>query len=137
MEMVVQKVSGNQAAAVLELHGELDASNYTDAIKKVKELHADGIQFLVLDLGKLSFMSSAGLVALYSIGAVMESQDVPDVEQGWNTFRSMAKGMPGGVVQHVKLINPQPDVDRSLEISGFKAFFGVFTELDAALASFE
>jgi hypothetical protein len=38
--------------------------------------------------------------------------------------------------KRVKLLNPQPDVDRTLETTGLKLFFKVFDNLDTALKSF-
>ena len=39
--------------------------------------------------------------------------------------------------KHVKLLNPQPEVDKSIENAGMKQFFKVFTDLDSAIASFK
>jgi anti-anti-sigma regulatory factor len=37
---------------------------------------------------------------------------------------------------HLKLLNPQPRVDRVLDTVGFKQFLGIYTDLEAAVASF-
>jgi anti-anti-sigma regulatory factor len=34
------------------------------------------------------------------------------------------------------LLNPQPRVDRVLDMAGFKQFFEVYTDLETAVASF-
>ena len=38
--------------------------------------------------------------------------------------------------KHMKLLSPQPDVDKALETAGLKLFFKVFHDLDSALKSF-
>ena len=38
--------------------------------------------------------------------------------------------------KHVKLLSPQPDVEKTLETAGLKLFFKVFRDLDSALKSF-
>jgi hypothetical protein len=38
--------------------------------------------------------------------------------------------------KHVKLLSPQPDVERELETAGLKPFFKVFHDLETALKSF-
>ena len=82
-------------------------------------------------------MSSSGLVALHSIALLMRGEDTPDPEHGWEAFRTLDRDRDGGVQRHVKLLNPQPQVDRSLEITGLKGFFEIHTDLDTAVASFE
>jgi anti-anti-sigma regulatory factor len=38
--------------------------------------------------------------------------------------------------KHVKLLGPQPEVEKALETAGLKLFFKVFRDLDSALKSF-
>jgi hypothetical protein len=38
--------------------------------------------------------------------------------------------------KRVKLLSPQPEVEKALEAAGLKLFFKVFQDLDSALKSF-
>jgi hypothetical protein len=60
----------------------------------------------------------------------------PFPESGWEAFRSVHRDRGIGIQQHIKLLNPQPRVDRVLEMVGLKQYVEVFTDLDTALASF-
>jgi anti-anti-sigma regulatory factor len=136
MELVVREAQGRVPVTVMELGGELDASNYLDVIEKAKELYAAGTRNLLLDLSDLSFMASSGLVALQSMALVLKGEEPPDPEHGWGAFRGIAKERERGVAEHFRIYNPQPAVDRTLEITGFKKFVEVYTDLETALASF-
>ena len=95
----------------------MDASNYLDVIARAKELYAAGTRHLLLDLHGLSFMSSAGLMALHSIALIMQSQKPPDPEHGWSAFRAVERDLEGGKATNCKILNPQPAVSESLEVT--------------------
>jgi anti-anti-sigma regulatory factor len=38
--------------------------------------------------------------------------------------------------QHLKILNPQPQINRTLEMTGLKQFFEIYTDLETAVASF-
>jgi anti-anti-sigma regulatory factor len=136
MNIAVKEAQGRVLVTVMQLQGELDASNYLDVIAKAKEVYQAGTRYLLFDLSDLSHMSSAGLMALHSTALIMRGAEPPDPEYGWSAYHSMARDREGGMDQHCKILNPQPSVDRTLQITGFKAFFEVHTDMEAALASF-
>ena len=136
MEIVVEQAQGRVPVTIMQLRGQLDASNYLDVIARAKELHAAGTRHLLLDLDGLSFMSSAGLMALHSVALIMQGEKPPDPEHGWGAFRAVKRDLEGGRATNCKILNPQPAVSKSLEVTGFKAFLEVHTDLEAALASF-
>jgi anti-anti-sigma regulatory factor len=136
MEIIVKDAQAGIPVTIMELVGEMDASNYLDVIQRAKEISDAGTRHLLLDLSGLSFMSSSGLVALHGTAMTMEGKDLPDPEQGWATFHNIGKDVDRGPVKNCKILNPQPSVMRSLEITGFDKFLDVYTDLDKALASF-
>jgi anti-anti-sigma regulatory factor len=121
---------------VLTTHGDIDASNYQELIRTVQDLYEDGTRNLLLDLGDTAFISSSGLVAMHSIALILNGGQPLNTEDGWAALRSMGQGL-GFVQEHLKLLNPLPRVDRTLEISGLKPFFRIFTDREEALASFQ
>ncbi len=121
---------------ILKTHGDIDGSNYREFISVVQKLYKEGTRNLLLDLGDTAFISSSGLVALHSITLLLNGGQPLNVEEGWDALHSMGQGL-SALQPHLKLLNVGPRVDRSLDISGFKPYFEIFTDRDAALASFQ
>ena len=71
MQTTVERVEGAVPVTVMALSGELDASNYLRLVDDVRPLYTAGTRHLLLDLTDLTFISSSGLVSLYSILKVM------------------------------------------------------------------
>jgi hypothetical protein len=135
MNITVNQVQGKVPVAVVGVQGDLDASNFEHLIAQGKEVYATGTRHILLDLTNTSFMSSSGLVALHSITLLMQGQEPPDLEHGWSALHDIG-GTRTGPQPYVKLLNPQPKVDRTLTVSGVKEFYEVYTDKDAAIASF-
>ena len=136
MQITSSKQAGKVPVTVLHLEGNLDASNYTDVIGKAQALYDEGARDLVLDLGKVPYMSSAGLMSLHTISLVFAGQSMQPNSSGRPTFRSLDPDRDQAARQHMKLLNPQPAVDQVLDTVGLKQFFEVFTDLDSAVKSF-
>lgn len=137
MDMKSSVVPGKPATIILDLDGELDASNYLDVIERVHQLYSDGARQLVIDLSDLSFLSSSGLVALHSAALVMRGEEPPGPELGWSAFHAIATDVEQGFEACCKLVNPQGRVRKTLEMTGFNAFLEVFDDTDAAVRSFD
>ena len=121
---------------VLHVQGDLDGASYGDLIAKGQEVYRAGARDVLLDLGDMPYMSSAGLVALHSIALMLRGEKPSDPEAGWEAFHAIDRDRDTGLQQHVKLLNPQPQVDKVLDKVGFKEYFEVHTDLAAAIASF-
>jgi anti-anti-sigma regulatory factor len=99
---------------------------------KAYEIYQNPARDLIIDLSEVPGITSTGMAALHKI-ALLYSGIPQTVQQGDNpdfTHSSNAR-------KHVKLLNPQPEVEKSLEAAGMKLFFKIFTDLDGALASFQ
>jgi anti-anti-sigma factor len=136
MDISVSQKQGNVPVAVLKLDGQLDGQNYQDLIAKAQELHKAGARDFVLDLSDLTYISSAGLVALHSIALMLKGEELPDTEHGWSAYRSMGRTSAAGLQTHIKLFNPREEVKSVLEMVGFTNVFEIFTDLDEAVKSF-
>jgi hypothetical protein len=66
----------------------------------------------------------------------MRGETPPDPVDGWAALRALDRDLDGGIQEKVKLLSPQPKVDRSLQVTGMKDFFEIHTDLDTAVASF-
>ena len=136
MEITVSIHQGKVPVTVVQPHGDVDASNYAELIKKVDMLHKDGAQDFLIDLSDVPYMSSAGLVALHNIAIALRGEEPANPQSGWAELKSMDRSREGGMQKHAKLLNPQPYVADTFEKAGFTQFFEVFTDLKKAVASF-
>ena len=136
MHFTVESVRGRVPVDILALHGALDASNFETVIEKVRELHQNGTRYLLLDMSDMPFMGSSGVVAIHSAALLMRNQEPPNPEHGWQAFHTLEDQHGTAVEQLVKLLNPQPKVRRTLEMTGLDDFLEIHTDREAAIASF-
>ena len=137
MELTIERVDGRPEVAVVAVSGELDAASYLSLIEAGRGLVADGAKSLLVDLTDLKYLGSSGLVALHSLALLLAGKEPPDPEAGWSAFHGLSLDVAdGGQGGRVKLLNPQPQVDRTLERTGMKRLFEVHTDRAAALDSF-
>ena len=97
---------------VFSLAGSLDALTAGQAQKTIGAQFDDGQHQIVLDLGQVDFMSSSGLRLL--VNMLKRSHDV------------------GGVFC---LASVQPDVRRTLEISGLERILDIYRSVEEAVGS--
>jgi len=131
MEIDVRIHQANEPIAIMSLRGEINASNFIQLSDKAQELYKNPARNLIIDLSDVSGISSTGLAAIHKI-ALLYSGVPQNVQQDANpdfTHSSNAR-------MHVKLLNPQPEVEKTLEAAGLKLFFKIFKDLDSAIASF-
>lgn len=128
--------TGRVDVTVLRVEGQLDGQSYQNLIAKAKELFSAGARDFILDLSDLTYISSAGLVALHSIALMLKGEEMPDTEHGWSAYRSMGRGNEAGLQAHIKLLNPREEVRSVLEMVGFDRVFEIFTDRNEAVKSF-
>ncbi len=138
MNITTEQHTARLPVTIVRLQGELDGTNYLEVINQVKQLAQNGARYLLVDMRNVPYMSSAGLVALHSAVLLLRGEAPPDVDSGWSTLKSAANEGPtdGSPHKAVKLLNPQPRVARTLQMSGMDAFYESYTDEAAALASF-
>ncbi|MBV6450499.1 MAG: hypothetical protein MHPDNHAH_01223 [Anaerolineales bacterium] len=136
MDISVSKQMGSMEVTVIKLNGELDGQTYQQLMARAKELYASGARNFLLDMSDLTYISSAGLVAVHSVALLARGEQEPDTEQGWSVYRSLGKAADAGKQQHVKLLNPSEQIKSVLEMVGFDRAFEIYTSLDEAVSSF-
>ncbi|HTP08397.1 MAG TPA: STAS domain-containing protein [Anaerolineae bacterium] len=136
MNITAEQSTAHVGVTILKLQGDLDGSNYLDLIAAAKTAQQNGAKRLLVDLSGVPYMSSAGLVALHSAVLLLQGKQPPDPEAGWSALKSVALNASGTAQQLVKLLNPQPRVTRTLEMSGMNVFIETYTDEAAALATF-
>lgn len=136
MNISVSQAPGRVPVTVIKLDGQLDGQNYQELIAKAQELYQAGGRDFLLDLSDLTYISSAGLVALHSVALLARGEDLPDTEGGWSAYRSMGRTSEAGIQRHVKLLNPRSEVMGVLDMVGFSNVFEIYTDREEAVNSF-
>jgi len=122
---------------VMHLSGDVDSSNYTEVISRAQKAFDDGARNLLLDLEKVPYVSSAGLMAFHTLARVYSGQTFLDANSGRPIFRAINPAKDASAREHFKLLNPQQPVEQVLDVIGLKAFFEIFTDMETAIASFK
>ena len=136
MNISVSQAAGRVPVTVIKLDGQLDGQNFQELITKAQELHSEGARDFLLDLSDLTYISSAGLVALHSVALMARGEELPDMEGGWSAYRSMGRSGEAGVQKHVKLLNPRSEIMGVLDMVGFSSVFEIYTDREEAVNSF-
>ena len=136
MNITVSKEVGRVDVTVLRLEGRLDGQTYQLLIEKARDVYRAGSRNFLIDLSDLTYVSSAGLVALHTVALITSGEALPDEESGWSTLRAMGGAGREGVQKHVKFYNPREEVRSVLDMVGFGSAFEIFTDLEKAVKSF-
>jgi anti-anti-sigma factor len=132
MEIHVMQEQGRIPVTVLQLEGKVDSGSAPELEKKVREVIDAGARYLVLDLRKVPYMSSAGLRALQD--AFSKLRSLADSESDKEMYRQIADGSFKS--PHLKLVNPTKEVMEVLKMSGFDMLVSIEKDLNTAVASF-
>ena len=127
--------------AILHLDGVLDGANYENLITEAHKVYDSGCRDLILDLSRLSLISSVGLSAMHRVAVLFRGENHPDQDVTWASYRWAAyrskKGKHNHSAQnHVKLVSPTEEVNSVLDMIGFNSLFEIYTDLQLAVTSF-
>jgi len=136
MNISVTQMQGRVPVTVIKLEGQLDGQTYEALLGRAKELHASGGRDFLLDLSDLTYISSAGLVAIHTITLLLHGETVSESEDGWASMKAAKKTAEEKTQEHIKLLNPSEEVKSVLDMVGFGNVFDIFTDLDEAVKSF-
>jgi anti-anti-sigma regulatory factor len=136
MNITNTQKQGRVLVTVLHLVGKLDGSNYMQLIDEATRAYHNGVQDLLIDLSRLTYMSSAGLAAIHKIALMFRGEPILEDETGWAAFRAIERDRGSVVQSHVKLLSPLPEVENILDVSGFNSLFEIYTDLEEAVASY-
>jgi anti-anti-sigma regulatory factor len=125
------------AMAIMHLKGALDGSNYRDLIDEAQKLYDSGVRDLILELSQLTFISSAGISALYRVALIFRGEKQAEMEEGWASYHAISRERESTLQKHVKLASPIEKVQHSLDLVGFTSFFEIHPDVEAAVASLQ
>ena len=136
MQISFSKQAGRVPVTIMQLTGNVDASNYTDVIAKAQQTYDEGSRDLLIDLSKVPYVSSAGLMSLHATVLIFAGKSMQSKETGRPSFRSIDPQRDSAGLQHVKLLSPQIAVEQVLDVVGLKQFLDIHTNLETAIQSF-
>lgn len=121
---------------IMHILGDVDSSSYTDVINKAQEAYDGGTRNFLIDLSKVPYVSSAGLMAFHTVARIFAGQPVQSKDGNRPSFRAINMQQDGSARERVKLLSPQVAVEQVLDMVGLSAFFSIFGDLDTAVRSF-
>lgn len=136
MNLTLSQQQGRVPVTVIHLDGKLDSNSFQRLIDEAKKAYDSGARDMVLDMTKLTYISSAGIVSLHSIAKLFRGEEMPDPEKGWGAIRAVDKDRDGGTQVHVKMCGVPAEVRSVLDVVGFSSFFEMHNDLASAVASF-
>lgn len=120
LNIMVGEAQGSVPVTVLRVEGDIDAATYKTLQDKASEIIEAGATHILLDLGGVGYMGSAGFRALHAISNQL----------GGDGSAGLAKSA------HLKLLNPTEAVARVIKTLGFDVYLDIFQDKDEALNAF-
>jgi anti-anti-sigma regulatory factor len=141
MNIKISKTERPVPITILHLDGTLDGANFESLVKKAQSLFNAGARDLILDLSKLTFISSAGLRALHQVALLFRGKLPEDPQESWDSYRwaayrSLDREHYRNLQEHVKLLSPSPEVRQVLDMIGYTSLFEIYANLPQAVETF-
>jgi len=136
MELIVSIRQAEEPIAIMQIKGDINASNFLEVVNKAQELYNNPAHNLIIDLSEVTSVRTTGLVALHKIALVYSGVPQEIDQDAATKDRRPDFTHSSNARKFVKLLSPQPEVDQALEKAGMKLFFKVFKDLESAIESF-
>jgi len=118
--ILVGQAQGKVPVTVLRIEGDIDAATHKTLQDKAAEVIEAGSTDILLDLGGVKYMGSAGFRALHAISNMLHKDGEPGMMKS----------------THLKLLNPTDAVARVIKTLGFDVYLDIYQDKDAAVNSF-
>jgi anti-anti-sigma factor len=132
MEITVTQEQGRVPVTVLHVQGDVNANTADQFLEEAQQAYDDGARDMLIDLSKVSLLSSAGLRALHTIFNMLRSDSPEESDE------AVRKGLTDGTFKspHLKLLSPDKNVTQVLSMAGFDMFLEIYDNRKKAVASF-
>ena len=132
MEIKISTENRRVPVTVIEVTGNVDSATHVAFEAKAEALIKSGARYMLIDLTKVPYMSSAGLRALSSILNKLRTANADISEE------EMRKRINEGKYKspHLKLLNLSEATRTGFETAGFDMFLETFTDYQKALSAF-
>ncbi|MBM4425048.1 MAG: STAS domain-containing protein [Chloroflexi bacterium] len=133
MDIEVTERKGKVPVTVIHVKGNVDASTYEAFQAAGENAFNSGSRYVLLDLAEVVYISSAGFRAISQIFKLLRGQLSPAMAS------RMSQGLRDGSFKapNLKLLGPNNRMLEALKLAGFDTFLEIYTDIDAAVKSFE
>ena len=134
MEITVSKKNGRVPVTIMHIDGNIDTATSKVFEAKAEELIKGGARYILIDLARCPFVSSASLRALHvvfkELNAIHPDATLKESE--------ITKGVRDGTYKspYLKLANVSNETKTVFKISGFDMFLETYDDIDKAVAAF-
>jgi anti-sigma B factor antagonist len=120
LDIMVGQAQGNVEVTILRIEGDIDASTHKSLQDKGTEVINAGAEHIILDLGGVKYMGSAGFRAIHAMSNML----------GDGAAAGLSKS------PYLKLLNPTEAVARVIKTLGFDVYLDIYQDRDEAINSF-
>lgn len=120
LDIMVGKAQGNVEVTILRVEGDIDAATHKSLQDKGTEVINAGAKHIILDLGGVKYMGSAGFRAIHAMSNML----------GDGAAAGLSKS------PYLKLLNPTEAVARVIKTLGFDVYLDIYQDRDEAINSF-
>jgi len=134
MEITVSTKNGRVPITIMHVDGDIDTATSKLFQTKAEELIKGGARYILVDLARCPYMSSASLRALHMIFKELNAIH-PDATLGEN---EITKGISDGTYKspYLKLVNISNETKIVFKTSGFDMFLEFYDDMNKAIAAF-
>ncbi len=120
LNIMVGQAQGNVSVTILQVEGDIDAATHKQLQDKASEVVEAGATHILLDLGGVNYMGSAGFRAIHAMSNMLS-------DDGSSTLTKSGR---------LKLLNPTDAVARVIKTLGFDVYLDIYQDRDEAINSF-
>ena len=120
LNFMVGQEQGNVPVTVLRVEGDIDAATHKDLQDKAAEVIEGGAKHILLDLGGVNYMGSAGFRAIHAISNMLSDEEASGLSKS----------------PYLKLLNPTDAVSRVIKTLGFDVYLDIYQDRNEAVNSF-
>ena len=132
MEISTEQILANKNVTVIRLQGDFDLVGAQQFDEQISGMEKSASSSILIDLGKVHFMSSAGIRSLNELFYKLHPYDQEKFKQ------EISPGIRSGTYKapNLKLLKPSEMVANTLKMVGLDMYLEVFDDENTALQSF-
>ena len=120
LNIMVGQAEGSVPVTILRVEGDIDAATHKTLQDKASEVIEAGSTHILLDLGGVEYMGSAGFRAIHAMTNMLSDDDSSGMSKSG----------------YLKLLNPTDAVARVIKTLGFDVYLDIYHDRDEAINSF-
>jgi anti-anti-sigma regulatory factor len=123
---------GRVPVTVFVMEGALSVDTTSQFLERAQGMMDDGTLNLLLDFGKLDYISSAGLRSLHQVYELLVTKNK---ESRAEVMKDLSEGTYKA--DHLKILNPSKQVFNVLKMGGFDMYIEILTDFQNAVDAFQ